>query len=203
MLTGGGGSFFAEGLGKGMHSRLYRCILNEFQQIRAFLAFNSIYNSTGIFGIHASTGTDYVGQAISLPIGELISAATLGQVHQVELNRAKEATKSTILRNLESRMVASKDIGRQILTYEDRKPLHDLLKAKDAILLLVEGSNDYVKREELLVEVTWLVAFSRELQRECIHLFITNHASASLICSLKALHSVKKIKVVVFGVWDS
>ncbi|GMH14244.1 hypothetical protein Nepgr_016085 [Nepenthes gracilis] len=135
MLMGGGGSFSAGGPGKGMHSRLYRRILNEHQQIQSFSAFNSIYNSTGIFGIHASTGADYVGKAVSLAVGELISVATPGQVHQVELNRAKEATKSAVLMNLESRVVASEDIGRQILTYGERKPLDDLLKVVEAITL--------------------------------------------------------------------
>jgi len=30
-------------------------ILNEHPQIQSFSAFNSIYNNTGIFGIHAAT----------------------------------------------------------------------------------------------------------------------------------------------------
>ncbi|PHT31842.1 putative mitochondrial-processing peptidase subunit alpha-2 [Capsicum baccatum] len=38
-------------------------------------------------------------------------------VDQVQLNLAKQATKSAILMNLEYRMVASEDIGRQLLTY--------------------------------------------------------------------------------------
>ncbi|GMH17799.1 hypothetical protein Nepgr_019640 [Nepenthes gracilis] len=165
MLLGGGGSFSTGGLGKGMHSRLYHRILNVHQQIQSFTTFNSIYNSTGIFGILDSTGTDYVGKTIFLAVGELIFVATPGQVHQVELNRSKEATKSAILMNLESRVVTSEDIGRQILTYGVRKPLDDLLKAKDAILISVEGSSGHGKWEELLVELTWLVAFSRDLQR--------------------------------------
>ncbi|XLS64987.1 hypothetical protein HN51_024961 [Arachis hypogaea] len=39
-------------------------------------------------------------------------------IDQVQLDRAKQATKSAILMNLESRMVVSEDIRRQILTYE-------------------------------------------------------------------------------------
>ncbi|GMH30838.1 hypothetical protein Nepgr_032681, partial [Nepenthes gracilis] len=89
-------------------------------------------------------GTDYLGKTVSLAVGELISVATLGQVHQVELYCAKEATKSTILM---LRVVASKDIGRQILTYGKRKPLDDSLKAKDAILIPIEGSSSHVKQQ--------------------------------------------------------
>ncbi|KAJ9692218.1 hypothetical protein PVL29_011336 [Vitis rotundifolia] len=135
MLMGGGGSFSAGGPGKGMHSRLYLRVLNEYQQLQSFSAFNNIFNNTGIFGIYASTGSDFVAKAVDIAAGELLSIASPGQVDQVQLNRAKEATKSAVLMNLESRMIASEDIGRQILTYGERKPLEHFLKAVDEITL--------------------------------------------------------------------
>ncbi|OAY82149.1 Mitochondrial-processing peptidase subunit alpha [Ananas comosus] len=135
MLMGGGGSFSAGGPGKGMYSRLYLRILNEFQQIESFSAFNSIYNHTGIFGIHATTGSDFLSKAVDLAVRELIAVATPGQVDQAQLDRAKESTKSAVLMNLESRMVASEDIGRQILTYGERKPIEHFLKAVDDVTL--------------------------------------------------------------------
>ncbi|CAK9152784.1 unnamed protein product [Ilex paraguariensis] len=55
MLMGGGGSFSAGGPGKGMYSRLYLRVLNEYPQIQSFSAFSSIYNNTGLFGIQATT----------------------------------------------------------------------------------------------------------------------------------------------------
>ncbi|XP_020691123.1 mitochondrial-processing peptidase subunit alpha [Dendrobium catenatum] len=133
MLMGGGGSFSAGGPGKGMYSRLYLRVLNEFQQIQSFSAFNSIYNNTGIFGIHATTSSDFVSKAVDLAARELLAVATPGQVSQIELDRAKQATKSAVLMNLESRMVASEDIGRQILTYGERKPIEHFLKAVDEV----------------------------------------------------------------------
>ncbi|KAF6133986.1 hypothetical protein GIB67_040750 [Kingdonia uniflora] len=135
MLMGGGGSFSAGGPGKGMYSRLYLRVLNEYNQIHSFSAFNSIYNNTGLFGIHATTGSDFVPQAVELAARELIEVATLGKVTQGELDRAKVSTKSGVLMNLESRMVASEDIGRQILTYGERKPVEHFLKAVDAVTL--------------------------------------------------------------------
>ncbi|XP_008799765.1 mitochondrial-processing peptidase subunit alpha-like [Phoenix dactylifera] len=135
MLMGGGGSFSAGGPGKGMYSRLYLRVLNEFQQIQSFSAFNSVYNNTGIFGIHATTGSDFVSKAVDLAARELLAVATPGQVDQVQLDRAKQSTKSAILMNLESRMVASEDIGRQILTYGERKPIELFLKAVDEVTL--------------------------------------------------------------------
>ncbi|CAJ1955338.1 unnamed protein product [Sphenostylis stenocarpa] len=135
MLMGGGGSFSAGGPGKGMHSRLYLRVLNEYQQIQCFSAFNSLFNNTGLFGIYATTSSDFVTKAVDLAAEELIALASPGQVSQVQLHRAKESTKSAVLMNLESRMIASEDIGRQILTYGERKPVEQFLKAVDAITL--------------------------------------------------------------------
>ncbi|QCE09013.1 mitochondrial-processing peptidase subunit alpha-like [Vigna unguiculata] len=135
MLMGGGGSFSAGGPGKGMHSRLYLRVLNEYQQIHCFSAFNSLFNNTGLFGIYATTSSDFVEKAVDLAARELIALASQGQVSQVQLDRAKESTKSAVLMNLESRMIASEDIGRQILTYGERKPIEQFLKEVDSITL--------------------------------------------------------------------
>ncbi|GAB2287169.1 hypothetical protein Dimus_021553 [Dionaea muscipula] len=135
MLMGGGGSFSAGGPGKGMYSRLYLRVLNEHPEIQSFSAFNSIYNNTGIFGIQATTGSDFVSEAIDIAAKELIAVATPREVNQVQLNRAKASTKSAILMNMESRMVRSEDIGRQLLTYGERKPEEHFLKIIDEITL--------------------------------------------------------------------
>lgn len=133
MLMGGGGSFSAGGPGKGMYSRLYLRVLNEYPQVQSFSAFNNVYNHTGLFGIQGTTGSDFVSKAIDIAAKELIAVATPGQVDQVQLDRAKQSTKSAILMNLESRMVVSEDIGRQVLTYGERKPVEHFLKAIDDV----------------------------------------------------------------------
>ncbi|KAK8545227.1 hypothetical protein V6N12_026065 [Hibiscus sabdariffa] len=135
ILMGGGGSFSAGGPGKGMYSRLYVRVLNEYPQVQSFSAFNNIYNHTGIFGIQATTGSDFAPTAVDVAVKELIAVATPGQVDQIQLDRAKQSTKSAILMNLESRMVASEDIGKQVLTYGERKPVEHFLKAVDEITL--------------------------------------------------------------------
>ncbi|KAI4329194.1 hypothetical protein L6164_021484 [Bauhinia variegata] len=146
MLMGGGGSFSAGGPGKGMHSRLYLRVLNEYQQIQSFSAFNSIFNNTGLFGIYASTSSDFVAKAVDIAAKELTAIATPGQVSEIQLNRAKESTKSAVLMNLESRMITSEDIGRQILTYGERKPVEQFLKAVDEITL-----NDITKISQKII----------------------------------------------------
>jgi processing peptidase subunit alpha len=72
---------------------------------------------------------------VDLAAGELLEVATPGKVTQEQLDRAKQATKSAVLMNLESRVVASEDIGRQILTYGERKPIEHFLKDLEAITL--------------------------------------------------------------------
>ncbi|XP_011000940.1 PREDICTED: mitochondrial-processing peptidase subunit alpha-like [Populus euphratica] len=135
MLLGGGGSFSAGGPGKGMHSRLYLRVLSKHPELQSFSAFNSIFNKTGLFGIYASCGPNFVHKAVDLAVAELIAIATPGQVTQEQLNRAKESTKSAVLFNLESRMIVAEDIGRQFLTYGERKPVEHFLKVVDEITL--------------------------------------------------------------------
>ncbi|XP_020573355.1 mitochondrial-processing peptidase subunit alpha-like [Phalaenopsis equestris] len=134
-LMGGGGSFSAGGPGKGMHSRLYLRVLNKYQQVHSFSAFSSMFNDTGLFGIFSTTGSDFVAKAVDVAVAELQSIATPGQVTQVELDRAKNATRSAILMNLESRSIVAEDIGRQILTYGSRKPVEHFLRCLDELTL--------------------------------------------------------------------
>ncbi|KAJ9547897.1 hypothetical protein OSB04_020440 [Centaurea solstitialis] len=143
MLMGGGGSFSAGGPGKGMYSRLYLRVLNEYPDIHSFSAFNSIYNHTAIFGIQATTSSEFASKAIDVAAKELIAVATDGallsddhfclSVTRYSWTVPNSRPKSAILMNLESRMVASEDIGRQILTYGDRKPVEFFLKAVDEV----------------------------------------------------------------------
>ncbi|URE45808.1 mitochondrial-processing peptidase subunit [Musa troglodytarum] len=110
MLMGGGGSFSAGGPGKGMHSRLF-------------------------FDVTLDQGPEFVSKAVELAVREMLAVATPGQVDQLQLDRAKDSTKSAVLMNLESRMVASEDIGRQILTYGERKRVEHFLKAVDELTI--------------------------------------------------------------------
>ncbi|KAM2845853.1 hypothetical protein COP1_028252 [Malus domestica] len=66
LLMGGGGSFSAGGPGKGMHSRLYLRVLNQYPQIQSFSAFNSTFNDSGLFGICASTDSEFASKAVDI-----------------------------------------------------------------------------------------------------------------------------------------
>ncbi|BBN00700.1 mitochondrial-processing peptidase subunit alpha [Marchantia polymorpha subsp. ruderalis] len=134
-LLGGGGSFSAGGPGKGMYSRLYSRVLNKYEEVQSFTAFNSVYNDTGLFGIHATSSSDFVPSLVDIATKEMIMVATPGSVTEAELNRAKNSTISAGLMNMESRVVVTEDIGRQILTYGHRKPLNEFIEAVQSLTL--------------------------------------------------------------------
>ncbi|XP_050364460.1 mitochondrial-processing peptidase subunit alpha-like isoform X1 [Argentina anserina] len=132
MLMGGGESYSSGGPRKGMNSRLYIRVLAKNPEVKSMSAINSIYNNSGIFGIQTSTSSNYVAAAIDIAANELIALATPGEVDVVQLDRAKQSMKSSILMNLESRMVVVEDMGRQILTYNEWK-MEQLMKAVDEV----------------------------------------------------------------------
>ena len=121
LLLGGGGSFSAGGPGKGLYSRLYRNVLNRHAWAHACTGFHSLYNDSGLVGITAACDPDKAGECLDAMVGELQALASGKGLTQAELERAKAATVSSALMNLESRAVVAEDIGRQALTYGERK----------------------------------------------------------------------------------
>jgi processing peptidase subunit alpha len=133
MLLGGGGSFSAGGPGKGMYSRLYTRVLNRYSWAQNCTAFHSIFNDTGIVGISAMANAAHTGDMVKVMASELQAVAAAGAVTPQELERAKNATVSSILMNLESKAVVAEDIGRQILTYGYRKSAADFIAEVRAV----------------------------------------------------------------------
>lgn len=117
VLLGGGGSFSAGGPGKGMYSRLYTNVLNQHGWVESCVAFNHSYTDSGLFGISSSCSPSKVVQMLDVMCREL-QALTLdtgfSALQLTEVNRAKNQLRSSLLMNLESRMVELEDLGRQI-----------------------------------------------------------------------------------------
>ncbi|KAB8231507.1 uncharacterized protein BDW43DRAFT_301704 [Aspergillus alliaceus] len=116
-LLGGGGSFSAGGPGKGMYSRLYTNVLNQHGWVESCIAFNHSYTDSGIFGISASCSPTRTTEMLEVMCREL-QALTLDNGYTAlqaqEVNRAKNQLRSSLLMNLESRMVELEDLGRQV-----------------------------------------------------------------------------------------
>ncbi|KAF8454362.1 Metalloenzyme, LuxS/M16 peptidase-like protein, partial [Terfezia claveryi] len=116
-LLGGGGSFSAGGPGKGMYSRLYTHVLNKYGWVESCAAFNNSYTDSGLFGISASCAPNTGHAIIDVICRELwftFASSGKGAISESELARAKNQLRSSLLMNLESRMVELEDLGRQV-----------------------------------------------------------------------------------------
>lgn len=130
-LMGGGASFSAGGPGKGMYTRLYQNILNRFPFVATANVFTSFYNETGVFGLYGAAPPTEMGSLVAALVDEAKKMG--GEISEVELSRAKNQLKASLLMNLESRPVLFEDIGRQVLTYGERSEPMDLVKKIEAV----------------------------------------------------------------------
>lgn len=131
VLLGGGGSFSAGGPGKGMYSRLYTNVLNQHGWVESCVAFNHSYTDSGLFGISSSCSPAKVVQMLDVMCREL-QALTLdtgfSALQLAEVNRAKNQLRSSLLMNLESRMVELEDLGRQVQVHGRKVGVKEMCK---------------------------------------------------------------------------
>ncbi|KAL2828465.1 acetoacetyl-CoA synthase [Aspergillus cavernicola] len=135
-LLGGGGSFSAGGPGKGMYSRLYTNVLNQHGWVESCMAFNHGYKDSGVFGISASCSPTRTTQMLEVMCREL-QALTLDNGYTAlqpqEVNRAKNQLRSSLLMNLESRMVELEDLGRQVQVHGRKVGVKEMCKHIDSL----------------------------------------------------------------------
>lgn len=133
-LLGGGGSFSAGGPGKGMYSRLYTNVLNQHGWVESCVAFNHSYADSGLFGIAASCVpqashalADVVIRELTLLFRRTASASSfLNGIRPAEVIRAKNQLRSSLLMNLESRMIELEDLGRQVQVHGRKIPVTEM-----------------------------------------------------------------------------
>lgn len=119
VLLGGGGSFSAGGPGKGMYSRLYTNILNHFPQVDHCASYHHIYQDSSLFGLFASFVPGHVrgGNTPRQILPHLVHQLSLilyTKLPEVELQRAKNQLKSSLMMSLESQSIQVEDLGRQV-----------------------------------------------------------------------------------------
>lgn len=117
-LMGGGASFSSGGPGKGMHSRLYTRVLNQYHWVHSCTAFSQTFNSTGLLGIQAACEPPHAQRMLDVMCNELTALAS--PVPGEQLERAKAMAMALIHNALESKAASAEDIGRQFLTYGRR-----------------------------------------------------------------------------------
>ena len=149
-LLGGGGSFSAGGPGKGMYSRLYTRVLNQHGWVENCVAFNHSYTDSGLFGISASCSPAQVGQMLETICCEL-AALTYetgpSALKEDEVQRAKNQLRSSLLMNLESRMVELEDLGRQVQVHGRKVGVKEMCRRIDELTVqdLRRVAKDVVK----------------------------------------------------------
>lgn len=128
-LLGGGGSFSAGGPGKGMFSRLYTHVLNQYYFIENCVAFNHPYSDSGLFGISISCIPDAAQHAVEIIASQFASCFNKGsaQVTVEEVERAKNQLKSSLLMNLESKLVELEDMGRHVQVHGRKIPINEMI----------------------------------------------------------------------------
>ncbi|CCD24496.1 mitochondrial-processing protease subunit alpha NDAI_0D01820 [Naumovozyma dairenensis CBS 421] len=129
-LLGGGGSFSAGGPGKGMYSRLYTHVLNQYYFIENCVSFNHSYSDSGIFGISIACLPEAAKQATEIIAQQLYSTfanKNLRLSHD-EVSRAKNQLKSSLLMNLESKLIELEDMGRQIQLRNRKVPVAKMIE---------------------------------------------------------------------------
>ncbi|KAL8770851.1 MAG: hypothetical protein Q9209_003502 [Squamulea sp. 1 TL-2023] len=135
-LLGGGGSFSAGGPGKGMYSRLYTNVLNQYGWVESCVAFNHSYTDSGLFGISASCNPNRIQTMLEVMCRELqhLSRDTgFSALKPVEVHRAKNQLRSSLLMNLESRMVELEDLGRQVQVHGRKVGVKEMCRKIDAL----------------------------------------------------------------------
>ena len=119
-LLGGGSSFSAGGPGKGMYSRLYRQVLNQYGWAESAEAYSAFHSESGLWGISGSTQPHKARDMVQV-FTEHLAKLGVELVDEQELDRARNMLKCNVLTQLESRLVLFEDMGRQVLTYGQRE----------------------------------------------------------------------------------
>ncbi|KAM0944706.1 putative peptidase M16, metalloenzyme, LuxS/M16 peptidase [Dioscorea sansibarensis] len=121
---------------------LYRCLFDGLM-VESVVSCNPLcctkfFTRSGVCVVVVSCANHmspaFVGKTIDLAARELLALASAGQVNQVELDRAKKLIRSAVLMKLFEEP-AIEDIGRQILTFGERKPIGLFLDAIKDITL--------------------------------------------------------------------
>ena len=127
----------AGGPGKGMYSRLYTSVLNQYHQVDHCSAFHHCYADAGLFGISIAVHPTFLYRTPWLLAAQL-DAVTRPARHgltRTELARAKNQLQSSLLMALESRIVQAEDLGRQVLVHGRRVPVREMLEQIERVTL--------------------------------------------------------------------
>lgn len=118
-------------LGGGMSSRLFQEIREKRGICYSVYAFHWGFSDSGVFGIHAATGAEDVGELVPVILDELQKAAE--NITTAEADRARAQIRASMLMSLESPSARAGQIARHILLYGRPITVEELTERLSAI----------------------------------------------------------------------
>lgn len=102
-------------LGGGMSSRLFQEVRETRGLCYAVYSFHWAFTDTGLFGIHAASGEEDLGELMPVLLGELTRAGEA--IHEDEVARARAQIRSSLMMAMESPAARAGQIARQMMVY--------------------------------------------------------------------------------------
>ena len=118
-------------LGGGMSSRLFQTVREARGLCYSIHAFHFAFSDTGLFGVHAATGREDIGELVPLVIDEIRRVAD--DADEREVARAKAQMRAGLLMVLENPSARAGQIARQLLVFGRPLPLAETLARIDAV----------------------------------------------------------------------
>ena len=119
-----------------MYSRLYTNVLNQYGWVDSCIAFNNAYSDSGVFGIAGSCEPRNVKTMIDVmcrQLHDVCGDSGYSSLQPAEVNRAKNQLRSSLLMNLESRMVELEDLGRQVQVHGRKVGVKEMCQKIDSL----------------------------------------------------------------------
>ena len=124
-------SVYSTVLGGGMSSRLFQEVREKRGLVYSVYSFTSAYSDTGLFGIYAGTGSEYIEELLPVVFGEVRGMAR--HVSDDELARAKAQIKSGIVMSLESTSARIEQLAHQMLVFGRVLDVADVVARVEAV----------------------------------------------------------------------
>lgn len=119
-------------LGGGMSSRLFQEVREARGLCYSIYSFCWGLSDTGLFGVHAATGSDQMQELVQVILRELEKLAD-DLVGEAELARAKAQLKSGLLMSLENSGSRVEQLARQMLVFGKPLAVNDLVEKVEAV----------------------------------------------------------------------
>ncbi|GAB2232967.1 hypothetical protein Droror1_Dr00002180 [Drosera rotundifolia] len=141
------------GGGKHMGSELAQRVgIDEIAE--SMMAFNTNYKDTGLFGVYAAAEPDCLDDLAWAIMHEISKLCY--RVSDVDVTRARNQLKSSLLLHIDGTSPVAEDIGRQLLTYGRRIPFAELFARIDAVdaSTLKRVANRFIHDRDIAIAAT-------------------------------------------------